>query len=39
MLNKYSLWKYLLILFVICIGLFYSAANLYAPDPALQITG
>ncbi len=39
MLNKYPLWKYLLVLFVICIGLFYSAANLYAPDPALQITG
>ena len=39
MLNKYPLWKYLLILFVILLGAFYAAPNLYAPDPALQITG
>ncbi len=39
MLNKYSLWKYLLVLFVLAIGFFYAAPNLYAPDPALQITG
>ena len=39
MLNKYPLWKYLLVLFVLCLGLFYAAPNLYAPDPALQITG
>lgn len=39
MLNKYPLWKYLLILFIAGIGLFYSAANLYAPDPAIQISG
>ena len=39
MLNKYPLWKYLLVLFVILLGLFYAAPNLYAPDPALQITG
>ncbi|MEH6585474.1 MAG: protein translocase subunit SecD [Halioglobus sp.] len=39
MLNKYPLWKYLLVLTVLCLGLFYAAPNLYAPDPALQITG
>tara|TARA_B110000503_G_scaffold86740_1_gene131989 strand:+ start:6424 stop:8304 length:1881 start_codon:yes stop_codon:yes gene_type:complete len=39
MLNKYPMWKYLLVLFVILLGLFYAAPNLYAPDPALQIAG
>ena len=39
MLNKYPLWKYLLVLFVLLLGLFYAAPNLYAPDPALQVTG
>ena len=39
MLNKYPLWKYLLVLMVVLVGLFYAAPNLYAPDPALQITG
>ena len=39
MLNKYPLWKYLLVLFVVLVGLYYAAPNLYAPDPALQITG
>ncbi len=39
MLNKYPLWKYLLILLALLLGLFYAAPNLYAPDPALQITG
>ena len=39
MLNKYPLWKYLLVLFVVCTGLFYAAPNLYAPDPALQVAG
>jgi len=39
MLNKYPLWKYLLILFVISIGVIYAMPNLYAPDPAVQVTG
>jgi preprotein translocase subunit SecD len=39
MLNKYPLWKYLLVLFVLLLGLFYAAPNLYKPDPALQIAG
>lgn len=38
MLNRYSLWKNLLILWVILVGFFYAAPNLYAPDPAVQIT-
>ena len=39
MLNKYPLWKYLLIVFIISVGFFYAAPNLYAPDPAVQISG
>ncbi|MBD2859949.1 protein translocase subunit SecD [Spongiibacter sp. KMU-158] len=39
MLNKYPLWKYLLIVFVLGIGLLYSAPNLYRPDPAIQVSG
>ncbi|MEQ9464849.1 MAG: protein translocase subunit SecD [Haliea sp.] len=39
MLNKYPLWKYVLVLMVLATGLLYAAPNLYAPDPALQITG
>ena len=39
MLNKYPLWKYLLVLFILLLGFFYAAPNLYKPDPALQITG
>ncbi|MDA8827712.1 protein translocase subunit SecD [Luminiphilus sp.] len=39
MLNRYSLWKNLLILCVAFFGLYYAAPNLYAPDPALQIGG
>ncbi len=39
MLNRYPLWKYILILFVIVLGLVYAAPNLYAPDPAIQVSG
>ncbi|WP_165679921.1 protein translocase subunit SecD [Metapseudomonas otitidis] len=39
MLNKYPLWKYLLILAVLTVGLIYSAPNLYPDDPAIQISG
>jgi preprotein translocase subunit SecD len=39
MLNKYPLWKYLLVLGVVALGFLYAAPNLYAPDPALQISG
>ena len=39
MLNRYPLWKYLLILFVAALGFIYSVPNLYTPDPAVQISG
>lgn len=39
MLNKYPLWKYLLILVVLAVATIYSAPNLYPDDPAVQITG
>ena len=38
MLNKYPLWKYLLILVVCVMGAVYALPNLYPPDPAIQIT-
>jgi preprotein translocase subunit SecD len=38
MLNRYPLWKNLLVLAVVLFGFLYSAPNLYAPDPAIQIT-
>jgi len=39
MLNRYPLWKNLLILLVISIGVIYALPNLYPEDPAVQITG
>ncbi|WP_024695238.1 protein translocase subunit SecD [Pseudomonas syringae] len=39
MLNKYPLWKYVLILAVLVIGFIYSAPNLYPDDSAIQISG
>eukprot|EP01038_Epipyxis_sp_PR26KG_P002659 gene2659-3766_t len=39
MLNKYPLWKYVLILAVLAIGFIYSAPNLYPDDPAIQMSG
>lgn len=38
MLNKYPLWKNLLVVIVIGLGLIYAAPNLYPPDPAIQVT-
>ena len=38
MLNRYPLWKNILILLVVLWGLLYSAPNLYPDDEALQIT-
>lgn len=37
-MNQYSVWKYLLIVFVITVGVVYALPNLYGKDPALQIT-
>ncbi|BFM20565.1 protein translocase subunit SecD [Gilvimarinus japonicus] len=39
MLNRYPLWKYLLILAVAILGFIYAAPNLYPPDDAVQISG
>ncbi|HEY9032645.1 MAG TPA: protein translocase subunit SecD, partial [Pseudomonadales bacterium] len=38
-MNRYPLWKYLLVLCVLAIGVLYSAPNLFPPDPAIQISG
>ncbi len=38
-MNKFPLWKHFLVLFVLAIGLLYSAPNLYPPDHAIQISG
>ncbi|AGO53905.1 protein translocase subunit SecD [Serratia plymuthica] len=39
MLNRYPLWKYLMLIVVIIVGLLYALPNLYGEDPAVQITG
>ncbi|WP_150299438.1 protein translocase subunit SecD [Pseudomonas profundi] len=39
MLNRYPLWKYLLILVVLGLGAIYALPNLYPDDPAIQISG
>ena len=38
MLNKYPLWKNLLILFIAVMGIIYASPNFYAPDPAIQVS-
>ncbi|MGB5487894.1 MAG: protein translocase subunit SecD, partial [Lysobacterales bacterium] len=37
-MNQYSIWKYLLILIVVTVGIVYAVPNFYGEDPALQIT-
>lgn len=37
-MNVYPLWKYLLIIVVVVLGLVYALPNLYPADPAVQIT-
>lgn len=39
MLNRYPLWKYLLLLAIVVFSLIYAAPNFYGEDPALQISG
>lgn len=39
MLNRYPIWKYLIVLIIVLGGALYAAPNLYAPDPALQVAG
>ena len=35
--NTFSLWQYVLIVFVLVIGAIYAAPNVFQPDPALQL--
>ena len=37
-MNRYSSWKYILILFLIGLGLFFALPNIYGKDPSLQIS-
>ncbi|EXU77042.1 protein translocase subunit SecD [Erwinia mallotivora] len=39
MLNRYPLWKYIMLVVVLIVGLVYALPNLYGEDPAVQITG
>jgi preprotein translocase subunit SecD len=38
-LNKYPLWKTLMVLFIVAVGALYATPNLYGEDPAVQISG
>jgi len=37
-MNQYPAWKYLLIIVLVVIGLFYALPNLYGEDPAVQVS-
>ena len=37
-MKPFGIWKYFLILIVLSFGLIYASPNLYAPDPAIQIS-
>lgn len=39
MLNRYPLWKYLMVMFIIALSALYALPNLYGEDPAIQVTG
>ena len=39
MLNKYPLWKTLMVMFIIAFGALYALPNLYGEDPAVQVSG
>lgn len=39
MLNRFPLWKNLMVILVIAIGVLYSLPNIYGEDPAVQISG
>ncbi len=38
-MNRYSLWKHLILLFALVFGIVYAMPNIYAPDPAIQVSG
>ena len=37
-MNRYPLWKYLLVVFVVLFGAVYAIPNLYGEDPAVQVS-
>ena len=37
--NKFPLWKNLMVLLVVTFGFIYASANLFPPDPAIQLSG
>ena len=37
-MNRYSSWKYILILFLIGFGVLFALPNIYGKDPALQVS-
>jgi len=37
-MNRYSLWKYILILFLLGLGALFALPNIYGKDPALQVS-
>ncbi|MCX9572948.1 protein translocase subunit SecD [Vibrio cholerae] len=39
MLNRYPLWKYLMVMLTIAVAALYALPNIYGEDPAIQITG
>lgn len=39
MLNRFPLWKNLMVIFWVAIGILYALPNLYGEDPAVQVSG
>lgn len=39
MLNRYPLWKTLMVAFIVALGALYATPNLYGEDPAVQVSG
>lgn len=37
-MNRFPLWKYVLLIVIISVGFIYALPNLYGPDPAIQVT-
>ncbi|MDE3970962.1 protein translocase subunit SecD, partial [Glaesserella parasuis] len=39
MLNRFPLWKNLMVILVVAIGILYALPNLYGEDPSVQVSG
>ncbi|MDZ7735302.1 MAG: hypothetical protein U5P41_03545 [Gammaproteobacteria bacterium] len=37
-MNRYPLWKYLLLLAVVIVGVVYALPNIFGKDPAVQVS-